>query len=455
MMDGAPCSLKWHLVSRLIMLQAAILVAFMVTILAALWACGYLVHLESEDAVIAAVGRSVARGEDGGLVLRPTAELTELRREVPGLWFTVRDRAGRSVGEGDVPTEFARIGGALDDVSQARLGWSLGDPPRPSGRLKWIGTAGAGEVQVLTGPGGAVGARQIGWAALVIFATVILPTLALMAVATVTATPLVVRRAFSGLDTVAAGAARIDADKRGARLPLQDVPAEVIALVKAVNDALGRLDEGYERRQRFLVDAAHELRTPIAILSTRLEALPEGPERTRLMADVARLSTLADQLLDLQRVAPNPARFDAVDLVEVGRQVAADLAPLAIAAGFEMSFEAEAAAARVLGDKLALERVLTNLVQNAIEHAGRQGTITVRVADNGVMEVADEGAGIPEPDRARIFEPFQRLKPRQRGAGLGLHLVREIVRLHRGSIDVLDGLNGGARFRVTLPVVAA
>ncbi|MEP9379217.1 HAMP domain-containing sensor histidine kinase [Aquabacter sp. CN5-332] len=445
------CSLNWRLVSRLVALQAGILIIFMALILSALWSCGYLVHLEPEDAVIAAIGDAAVRDADGGLALRQTPELTRMRREAPDLWFSLRDRQGRSLSEGAIPPEFAGVGASLDGVGQARLGWNLGDTARSTARMKWITTASAGDIQVLTGPGGSIGPRQIALAAFMVFASVILPTLALMTLATVIATPLVVRRALAGLDAVAAGATLIDVDDRGARLPVRNVPREVIPLVRAVNDALGRLDEGYERRQRFLTDAAHELRTPIAILGTRLQALHASPERTRLLADLARLSTLADQLLDLQRVALHPTDFGTIDLVDLGRQVTADLAPLAIAAGFEMSFEAEARSGRVMGDRLSLERVLTNLVQNAIDHAGRKGCITVRVASGGILEVADEGAGIPEQDRSRIFEPFQRLRPRSKGAGLGLHLVSEIVRLHRGSIKALEGSNGGARFRITLP----
>jgi len=219
----------------------------------------------------------------------------------------------------------------------------------------------------------------------------------------------------------------------------------------AVNAALERLDEGYERRQRFLADAAHELRTPIAILTTRLEALPDGSQRTRLLADAARLANLAEQLLDLQRIDRTARDAAPVDLVRLARQVAADLAPLAIAGGFDLSVEAEVDRVEVLGDAPSLERALTNLVQNAIEHAG-DGSIAIRVERDGAVEVVDEGEGVPPAHRRRIFEPFQRLNPRERGAGLGLHLVSEIVRLHRGSIAVLDGPNGGARFRMLLPV---
>lgn len=311
---------------------------------------------------------------------------------------------------------------------------------------------GAGEVHTADD---IVSGYAIARSLLLTFGTVILPSLVPMIIATLVATPIVVRAALAGLGGVVAHAERIDVDQPGARLPVSDVPAEVGPLVTAVNDALGRLDEGYARQQRFLAAAAHELRTPIAILHTRIQSLPSSDEQTRLLQDVARLSTLADQLLDLQRLGRETRPADRVDLVELGRRVAADLAPLAIAAGYEIAFDGADAPVFVTGDRPSLERALMNLVQNAIEHSGRHGTITVRAGSAGILEVTDEGAGIPLAERERIFEPFARLHPRDRGAGLGLHLVREVVRLHHGDVSVGDAPDGGALFRITLPLLGA
>src|SRR5439155_15300581 len=134
-----------------------------------------------------------------------------------------------------------------------------------------------------------------------------------------------------------------------------------------------RLDQGYARHKRFVADAAHELRTPIAILSTRLESLPSGPDKTRLIEDAARLATLAEQLLDIQRLDRCGHPFAPIDLVSVAQGVAADLAPLAIAAGYELALDAPTTPVEALGDAAALERALTNLVQNAIQHGPRRG----------------------------------------------------------------------------------
>ncbi len=107
----------------------------------------------------------------------------------------------------------------------------------------------------------------------------------------------------------------------------------------------------------------------------------------------------------------------------------------------------------VAGDRRALERALTNLVQNAIDHGGRRGVITVRAAP-GRIEVRDQGEGIPVPQRDRVFEAFHRLQPQGRGAGLGLDLVQAIMRRHGGRVEVSDAPGGGVRFGLVFSVSA-
>src|SRR5216684_4369042 len=338
MTDVQPRSLRWHLVRRLVVLQATMLALFVLFIVAALWGAGFLISLESEDDTIDALHDAIVRDVNGAIIVRDTPELAKRRKESPNFWFVIRDREGHSVSQGRVPLEYAKIEDALDGIGQARLGWNIGDGPRPTARLKWIDTP-AGNVQIMTGPGGAVSWRRVALATSTLFLSVVLPVVVLMTSATLIVTPIVVRRTLAGLGRAAAQAEKIDIDGRGARLPLEAVPSEIVPLVSAVNDALRRLDEGYERHKRFLVDAAHELRTPIAILQTRLESLALGPDQARVLEDVARLSTLADQLLDLQRVNQQIDRMSDVDIVAIGRKVAADLAPLAIAADYELSFE--------------------------------------------------------------------------------------------------------------------
>ncbi|MDQ0470551.1 signal transduction histidine kinase [Labrys wisconsinensis] len=435
---------------RLVIFQTAMLALLVLLVVATLWGTALIVD-SYEDGTLDVLKDAVARDADGGLTLSPTTDLAQLRSKVPDLWFLMRDRQGHRLAEGQVPPDFAPIVDGLDHINQARLGWKIGGSYRPDGLVKWVDTA-AGDVQILTGTQGQMSLRRLVMGVSAGSLIVILPIFVLMALATLVATPLVVRHALRGLGRAAAQAERIDIDQRGVQLPIEDVPTEIGPLVKAVNDALARLDRGYERHRRFLTDAAHELRTPIAILNTRIASLSPGSEKTRLLEDATRLSVLTGQLLDFQRLDQQVSRFSPVDLTALARRVIVDLAPLAFAAGYEMVFEADEGAIVVAGDQTSLERALANLVQNAIDHGGRCGTITVRIGRAGCVEVCDEGDGIPNEERDRIFEPFHRLNQDGRGAGLGLNLVHEIMRLHGGRIAATDGPSGGACLRMTFPV---
>ena len=417
--QGAQPSLKRRLIRQLVLLQVAI----QLVVIGALAATGQLIDFSSPENTVEILQEAVAREADGRLSMRPTERLAALRRAQPGLWFSVRDAQGRQVVEGRIPPEFARIGDTLDQVP-------------------------AGEVQILTGADSPITWRNLGLSVLLLLLKVVLPIMAITVTATLLATHFVVRRTLAGLNAAAARAGQIDADQRGVRLPLSDVPGEVATLVAAFNDALQRLDDGHARHERFLADAAHELRTPLAILNTRLDNLPDSAEKTRLLADAARLSVLAGQLLDLQRMKGREERRQRVDLVDMAREVVAEMAPLALASGYDISFEPQAGRVEIDGDRDALSRALTNLVRNAIDHAGGQGSVVVRVDASGDVDVIDDGPGIPPAQRAHVFKPFYRVHASGPGAGLGLSLVQEIVRLHGGEVSVHDGPEGGALFRM-------
>ena len=450
-MNAARTSLRWGLVWRLSALQAVLLIVLAVLIMAALAVTGNFMTLEPEDETIDAIASAIVRSDNGALTLRETPEFARRKAELPGLWFVARQRGGGAITYGTVPAAYGDIGGALDRVGQARFGSMLNGELVPVARLKTIGTD-AGNLQILTGADGAVSPVRLVAATGMLFVTVVLPLIAITAIATIIAAPLVVRRALASADAIAARAKQIDVDRRGTRLPSDDVPREIVPLVEAVNGALARLDDGYEHQRKFFAYLAHEWRTPIAILQTRLDALPAGPDKVLLLQDLARLANLTEQFLDLQRFGHRfePAR---VDLVAVTRQVVFDLAPLAIAAGYAPVFEVDEEKIEALGDDAAIERVITNLIQNAIQHGGGHGQIVAQVNRATGITITDEGDGIPSPDRERIFDPFFRVNGH--GFGLGLNLVREIVARHGGRIWVAEGPEGGASFRLTLPLLPA
>ncbi|MET2829450.1 sensor histidine kinase [Mesorhizobium shangrilense] len=437
-------SLRRTLIVQLLACQIGVLLLAVVLLAAFLINAG-LGGVVVDPEVTEIVARAISRDADGRLKLVETEELQELRRSVPDLWLVARDAQGNMLSHGSVPEPYQMFGTHLDKLAFA----DIRDAVAPYALAAVVRKASgpAGELNVLAGT------RMFSttYIVMVLSNLVLIPVVIVLVLITVISVPWIVGRSLSSLSLVAQRAGAIDIDRRGDRLPEAGVPGEVQPLVQAVNGALHRLDEGYERQQRFMLDAAHELRTPIAILQTRLETMPEGAFRNRLLVDAGRIAALAEQMLDLQRLDHGKAAFTAVDLVSLCRQVAADLAPLAIADGYELSFEAGEDRVIVKGDAGALERAVVNLVQNAIEHGGQKGLILVRVTGDGIIEISDEGTGIPFDERERIFEPFHRLRPRDRGAGLGLNLVRDIVSRHGGHVSVADAPGGGACFSIALP----
>ena len=129
------------------------------------------------------------------------------------------------------------------------------------------------------------------------------------------------------------------------------------------------------------------------------------------------------------------------------RTVVADLAPLALSAGYDISFETQIARYEMQANPFTLPRAISNIVRNAIDHGGNRGTIHVSVLANGEIAIADEGQGIAEDQQERIFEPFYRVTPRSTGAGLGLSLVKQIVTNHNGQI-LLESSAFGSTFRL-------
>lgn len=445
-----PPSLKWLLVSRLVTLQAGMIALVMLLVTVAIWGTGYLLD-DYEGGSLDVLADATERDAAGGLALRETSDLVHLRAMAPELWFTIRDSQGHRLQEGNIPDAYLPMLPVLHQLSDARLSDQPEMDGKPDAVVKWVKSP-AGRVQILTGTKGEMSVERLARGISNGFIFLILPVIVLMALATSLATPFVVRRALAGLGRTVSQAAHIEFDKRGAQLQVSDVPVEIRALVSAVNDALRRLDTGYEKHQHFLAQAAHELRTPIAILNARLSTLPAGTNKRDLLEDAARLTTLAGQLLDLQRLDQKQNHFLPVDLVAMAKQVLFDLGPLALGAGYDVAFEPECDEILVTGDQTSLERALINLVQNAIDHGGRRGTIMVRVGGSGCIEVCDEGNGIAGDEREQIFEPFNRLGPDGRGAGLGLNLVREIMQLHGGSIAVIDAAAMGACLRMSFPL---
>ncbi|MFI2313047.1 histidine kinase [Streptomyces sp. CB00072] len=269
---------------------------------------------------------------------------------------------------------------------------------------------------------------------------------------------LVTRRALRPVEGIRREMAAITASEDLARrVPEPGSRDEIAALARTTNETLTVLEASVERQRRFVADASHELRSPIASLRTQLEVAEAHPELLDLpgaVADTVRLQVLAADLLLLARLDAGEKPGSAT--VELGALVREEVSQRTgdrIAVGVEVP---QGGAFEVNGSRGQLSRVIGNLLDNAQRHA--EGSVAVSVAADGRgvrVEVRDDGAGVPEDERERIFERFVRLDDaRSRddgGAGLGLAIARDVATRHGGTLTVDRAAEGGAAFRLWLP----
>jgi two-component system sensor histidine kinase TctE len=251
-------------------------------------------------------------------------------------------------------------------------------------------------------------------------------------------------------------------------VPGTNVPSELRPLIDAINHHMERLTAMLEARRRFLADAAHQIRTPLAVLTTQAEygqrqADPAEMRRTfaGLLATLHSTRRMADQMLTLSRAEPANGIIQErapVDLVDLVRGTALDLAPLALQKGLDLAFEDPGSPAVLAGNGPMLREMVANLIDNAIRYTPAGGHVTVSVGvwqQQAVLAVCDDGPGIPAAERNKVFQRFYRIlgQGEVQGSGLGLPIVREICLAHGGRIHLKDGDGGrGLRVEVELPL---
>jgi two-component system sensor histidine kinase TctE len=244
-----------------------------------------------------------------------------------------------------------------------------------------------------------------------------------------------------------------------------DVPKEVRPLVQAINDLLGRLREDIEAQRRFVANAAHQLRTPIAGLKMQSELAlrQKDPKDVHhalglILTGAERAARLANQLLALARSEPGavePELWQTVDLNLIARDASRELVYQALSKNIDLGFEGSDLPALVKGDKGSLHELTSNLIENAILYTQAGGHVTVRIANSfaPTVIVEDNGPGIPAEERERVFERFYRLMNQGiSGSGLGLSIVKEIASIHNADISVGEGPDGtGTSIAVKFP----
>lgn len=243
------------------------------------------------------------------------------------------------------------------------------------------------------------------------------------------------------------------------------VQSEIRPVIDALNHALERVQAYIVLQRRFVADASHQLRTPLAVLKTQIAMArrdddPQARHEALEAIDggVDGMARLVNQLLTLARAEPGGAalRKDALDFNKVTRAALESLAGIAFDRAIDLSFEAAPAALPIHGHATLLRELVLNLVENALRHIPRGGGVAVKLERAGpgiLLVVEDNGPGIPEEDRERVFERFHRLAPSTvEGTGLGLAIVREIVAAHDGSILLTQTQPPpGLRVEVRLP----
>lgn len=379
--------------------------------------------------------------------------------EAEGLWFSLYDAQGRVISSNAElprprPDDLAANGPIFRDAHYLGHKVRLVTYRHPATRLHPEGEI---VIQAAEEFDDRVGLSRS------ILAYIVIPQFLFILIAGI-AVGLGLKRGFEPVERLRRTVAR----RRGDDLsPLDEemAPSEVRPLIREMNLHIARSQGLMEQHQRFVANAAHQLRTPFAGLKAQAELARRAPvpaETASLLDGICegagRCSHLVTQLLTLARNEPGPRQSEGLkplDLTRLAQEAARHWAPEALRKGVDLGFEGVDAPLYLLGDEPALHDLIGNLLDNAIRYTPAGGWITLRLGNgDGIwLGVEDNGPGIPEAERARVFDRFYRIAGSgQPGSGLGLAIVLEVVRRHGARIELGSGPGGlGASFRVHFP----
>jgi signal transduction histidine kinase len=439
------------IISRIVILHVvAVVITSIFMSLALSWLLNYAtnnIHNESMQEQAVSVGEHLSAFSDGHLELDLPLDLLGLYSQAYGRYsYAVVDNRGRvlfsslkdhaalfpdDTRSGAVEFLQQRRGNAT--VSGASIRKTIGN------QVVWIQ---AGEDlanrDVLIDDIVADFYKNVGWITLPILLVLLIADIAIF------------RRALRPLRQASEIASDIGPTRTDLRLPTDEIPREVRPLVSAINLALDRLEEGFRIQRDFTADAAHELRTPLSILRTRLDTLGDEEIARALRKDVDGMAHIISQLLDIAELdsfVVDPR--EKADLRSVAAEVAEFVAPLALAQGKDVALLGTTDPVWVRGNPEMLSRAIRNLAENAINHTAPGTTVEFIVDDDGTVSVLDRGPGVAEDERNLIFQRFWRRDRRKAGStGLGLSIVQRIAELHSATITLENRHPTGAGFSV-------
>jgi signal transduction histidine kinase len=437
------------IISRIVILHiVAVVITSVLMSVALSWLLSYAtdnIHNKAMQEQAVAVGEHLSAGPDGRLELNLSSDLLGLYSQEYGrysyaviddqgrvLFSSLKDHAALFPSDARAEAiEFLQHRRGEATVSGASVRKAVG------AQTVWIQTGeDLANRDVLIDDIVADFYRNVGWITLPILLVLLIADIAIF------------RRALRPLRRASEIAAGIGPARPGVRLPIDEIPREVRPLVMAVNQGLDRLEEGFRVQRDFTADAAHELRTPLSILRTRIDMLQDADMRQALRQNVEGMAHIVGQLLDIAELdafVVNPD--EKADLRSVAAEVAEFVAPLALAQGKDVALLGASEPVWVKGNTEMLGRAIRNLAENAINHTAVGSTVEFVVESDGTVSVRDHGPGIPESERNLIFRRFWRRDRRRQGStGLGLSIVQRIAELHAATVTVEDREPNGACF---------
>jgi len=285
--------------------------------------------------------------------------------------------------------------------------------------------------------------RRIAWIGIPIFALLL------------AADVLFLRRAMRPIIEASRAAAAIGPSRSHARLPTQSLPSEIQPLAQGVNRALERLEIGLQVQREFTADAAHELRTPLAVLRTHVETTLHGSQAGALLTDIDVMSHIVEQLLDLAELdSYSISQGEAVDLRSVCSEIVSMMAPVGLTLNRTVELAGGPGPVWTWGNSEMLFRAIRNLVENAIRYTASGSSVEVEVGPSAAISVKDRGPGVAACERELVFRRFWRRDRRDKEhSGLGLAIVARTAQIHGGTVEVNDRAGGGAVFTVVLPAL--